>query len=258
MKATRAAGGDSRDPRDARRRSERRSKRANWRSMCCASRRRANSPRCPRRRWSTRPRRTSRPTAATSRPRCRATFACSNAATSASPATKVEPGALSLPAEAVRRVRSAEGPHRGRPPRGAREVAHVAGQPADLARDGESRVAVALRRGPGRHAERLRQDGPASRRTRNCSTGSRANCRPRPAGRGRLNQAPPPPDRHERDLQAIVHLAARRREGRRGQPPSVAAEPHAARRGAGARRDPRRQRPARSHDAAARRTCSST
>ena len=145
-------------------------------------------------------------------------------------------------AEAEQRVRSAEdGTRRRLAARRSAKWLTSTRQPADLARDGQSRLAVPLRPRTRRHAQRLRQDGPASRRTPSCSTGSRPSFREQ-----RLAQETAPHDRHERDLQAIVAPRAGRPEGRRGQQTALAAEPHAARRGGGPRRDPRRQRPARS------------
>ena len=112
------------------------------------------------------------------------------------PGAAVEPGALDTPSETAGRVQPEGHQHRGRPPRRARGLAHRREQPAHLAGDGEPRVAVALRRGPRRHGERLRQDGPVAHAPGVARL-----------PRGRTASAPiaeesAPAHRDERDLQA--------------------------------------------------------
>ncbi len=96
------------------------------------------------------------------------------------PATVV---AAPLPGRA--RGREAGGaPERPQRPARTRPVAHRPEAPADRARDGQPRLAVALRPGAGAVRGQLRPARRASRRTPNCSTGSRRSSS-RTAGRSR-------------------------------------------------------------------------
>src|SRR5262249_48718012 len=136
----------------------------------------------------------------------------------------------------------AEDTHRGRPPRRTGEVAHLTRQPADVACDGQSPLAVALRGGARHHTERLLQDGLAAFTPRTAPLPRRR------ASRNLLAEEPPPHHPPERDLQASDESGGRRAKGGRGEQAPVAAESLAARRRRGARRNPRRECPPRPQD----------
>ena len=134
------------------------------------------------------------------------------------PATEVGPGTADGDRRAVRaRFRLPAKSRRGRPPRGAGPTGSTdAQEPAHLAVDRQSRLAVSLRPRHRRYAERLRPHGPAADASRTARLAGGRVPRRRAVAQG----AAPADASRTATYRQVVGGERRIREARRGQSPT--------------------------------------